>query len=114
MSLSQPAHAQRPRTESRAVGIGLLGCGTVGGGVARLLATNAGVIAAHGGSDFHLVGVAVRSLEKPRAATLDPSLLTDDAFGLVDNPDVGLIVECIGGFGAAAPKSEPPSQAGTP
>ncbi len=102
MSLSQPAHAQRPRITARTVGIALLGCGTVGGGVARLLAQNAQPIAEHGGADFALRRVAVRTLSKPRAIAIDAALLTDDPFAALDDPDVDLVVECIGGNGIAA------------
>ena len=92
MSLSQPA---------RAVGIGLLGCGTVGGGVAHLLTANPAAIARVAGADFVLRGVAVRDLHKPRNVTLPLSLLTNDPNTLVDDPHVDLIVECIGGVGIA-------------
>ena len=83
------------------VGIGLLGCGTVGGGVAQLLIENAAAIARTGGVPFALRAVAVRSLAKARPAMLDAALLTTDALGVVERSDIGLIVECIGGTGAA-------------
>jgi homoserine dehydrogenase len=83
------------------VGIGLLGCGTVGGGVAALLASNASSIARTGGAAYTLRAVAVRDLAKPRAVALDPALLTTDALGTVERADVGLVVECIGGTGIA-------------
>jgi len=92
LSLSQPA---------RAVGIGLLGCGTVGGGVAHLLTANPSAIARVAGADFVLRGVAVRDLHKPRNVTLPLSLLTNDPNTLVDDPAIDLIIECIGGVGIA-------------
>lgn len=83
------------------VGIGLLGCGTVGGGVAHLLATNAHAIARTGGADFVLRAVAVREVAKHRAVAIAPDLLTTDTFGTIGRADVQLIVECIGGTGVA-------------
>jgi homoserine dehydrogenase len=83
------------------VGIGLLGCGTVGGGVAQLLVESAAAIARTGGVAFELRAVAIRSLTKPRPPMLDPALLTDDALRVIDRDDIGLVIECIGGTGAA-------------
>ncbi|GAC1423163.1 MAG: hypothetical protein NVSMB5_16920 [Candidatus Velthaea sp.] len=83
------------------VGIGLLGCGTVGGGVAHLLAVNAQAIARTGGSDFVLRAVAVRDLDKSRPVTVEHGLLTTDARAVIDREDVQLVVECIGGTGIA-------------
>jgi len=84
------------------VGIGLLGCGTVGGGVAQLLTVNASAIARTGGADFVLRAIAVRDAAKARPGVSDPALFTTDAAGLVRHDDVSLIVECIGGTGIAA------------
>lgn len=84
------------------VGIGLLGCGTVGSGVAQLLVENAAAIARTGGVPYSLRAVAVRTLSKPRPAMLDFGLLTVDALGVVERDDIGLVIECIGGTGIAA------------
>ncbi len=83
------------------VGIGLLGCGTVGGGVAQLLVENAAAIARTGGTPFTLRAVAIRSRTKPRPAMLDPALLTLDAAAVIERDDISVIIECIGGTGAA-------------
>ena len=83
------------------VGIGLLGCGTVGGGVAQLLVENAAAIARTGGVPFALRAVAIRNLAKPRPPMLDHWLLTTDAAAVVDREDIGLVIECIGGTGIA-------------
>jgi homoserine dehydrogenase len=83
------------------VGIGLLGCGTVGSGVAQLLVENATAIARTGGVSYALLAVAIRSLSKPRPPMLDTGLLTADALGVVERDDIGLVIECIGGTGVA-------------
>jgi homoserine dehydrogenase len=84
------------------VGIGLLGCGTVGSGVAQLLIENAAAIARTGGVPYTLRAVAIRTLTKPRPPMLDAALLTLDARAVVERDDIGLIIECIGGTGVAA------------
>ena len=77
-------------TTTRAGGVGLLGCGTVGSGVARrLLASHPGLIQ----------GIAVRDPRKPRDVAWDA--FVDDSFDVVDDPRVRVVVECIGGLGIA-------------
>ncbi|GAC1577178.1 MAG: hypothetical protein NVS3B7_10400 [Candidatus Elarobacter sp.] len=76
------------RVTTRAQGIGLLGCGTVGSGVARrLLASHPGMIR----------GIAVRDPHKPRDVAWDD--FSADPFDVVDDPSVRVVVECIGGLG---------------
>ena len=82
------------------VGIGLLGYGTVGSGVGRLLADNAEDIRLATGRDVYLR----RVLEKDpgfSAADLDPALLTTRFEDILEDPEVGVVVELIGGTGAA-------------
>jgi homoserine dehydrogenase len=101
LSLSQPAHANRTDLERPPVKIALLGCGTVGAGVAQLLLQQADAIAAKAGRSFALAGIAVRSADKPRPTFVPPWLFTTAASALVDDPDVGLVIECIGGLSTA-------------
>jgi homoserine dehydrogenase len=77
-------------TAPRARGVGLLGCGTVGSGVARrLLASHPGLIR----------GIAVRDPRKPRDVAWHD--FAGDPFEVVDDPSVRVVVECIGGLGLA-------------
>ncbi len=101
LSLSQPAHADRTDLARPPVKIALLGCGTVGSGVAHLLLRRSDAIASRGGQAFTLAGIAVRSAEKPRSPEIPRSLFTTDAAALVDDPAIGMVVECIGGLSAA-------------
>ena len=101
MSLTHPAHADRT-DPSRDVRIALLGCGTVGGGVARLLVNSTSSVPARSGVDYWLAGIAVRSLAKPRPAEIPAALFTEDAHALVDDPAIDVVIECIGGTGIAA------------
>jgi homoserine dehydrogenase len=102
LSLTHPAHADRTTGADRDVRIALLGCGTVGSGVARLLVNSTSSVPARSGVDYWLSGIAVRSLAKPRPAVIPAGLFTEDARGLVDDPTIDVVIECIGGTGAAA------------
>jgi homoserine dehydrogenase len=77
--------------------IALLGCGTVGSQVARLLAEEADELAVRSGARLELAGIAVRRLDRLRPG-IDPSLLTADATELATRPDVDLVVEVVGGI----------------
>jgi len=79
------------------LGVALLGCGSVGTQVARLLHEQAADLTVRAGARLELVGIAVRRLSHPRPG-IDASLLTDDAMTLVTRPDVDIVVEVIGGI----------------
>jgi homoserine dehydrogenase len=83
------------------VTLGLLGCGTVGGGVLQLLGRNAEKLAAHAGAELCLRRVLVRDVDKERVAECDRALLTADASDVLDDPDIDLVVEVVGGDGVA-------------
>src|ERR1700722_4409809 len=85
LSLHEP-HERVPAPAPRRPGVGLLGCGVVGAAVARRL------LLAHPGL---LRAVAVRDPLKSR--DVDWAAWDGDPFAVVDNPDVGVVVECIGG-----------------
>ena len=78
--------------------LGLLGCGTVGAALARLLARQGSTIRARTGVDVAIARVAVRDLTKGRDVEIDPAAFTIDARGVVEDPDIDLIVELIGGI----------------
>ncbi len=87
---SDPIAPRGATATTRAHGVGLLGCGTVGSGVARrLVASHPGLIRA----------IAVRDPLKPRDVPWND--FVDDAFDVVDDPGVRVVVECIGGVGLA-------------
>ncbi len=78
------------------IGIGLLGLGTVGAGVAAILAQPEGrhpLVA-----DLALRRVAVRDLSRPRPVDLAPELLCTDPEAVVDDPAVDIVVEVMGGL----------------
>ncbi|MEP6462031.1 MAG: homoserine dehydrogenase [Frankiaceae bacterium] len=80
------------------VKIALLGCGTVGADVVRLLDSHAEDLAARVGAPLELVGVAVRDVDAVRHVPVDPALFTADADALVARPDLDVVVEVIGGL----------------
>jgi homoserine dehydrogenase len=86
----------RPRKEP--LGLALLGCGSVGSQVVRLLRAQHDDLSARIGAPLRLVGVAVRRPDAPRAADVPADLLTTDAEALVSRDDVDLVVEVIGGI----------------
>lgn len=76
-------------------GVALLGCGTVGTGVLRLLERNREEIFAKRGVQLEVIGVGVRDLSKPRPGVNAP--ITDELRGLVEDPSVHIVIEAMGG-----------------
>jgi homoserine dehydrogenase len=81
--------------QDRTLTVGLLGCGTVGSGVVRLLREHADQIAGRVGARIELGPVAVRDPSRARDVPLDH--VTTDAMAVVDDPDVDIVVEVMGG-----------------
>ena len=81
------------------VRVALLGCGTVGAEVVRLLHRQRDDLTARIGAPIELVGIAVRRLGRDRGPLpVDPALFTTDALGLVKRDDVDVVVEVVGGI----------------
>jgi homoserine dehydrogenase len=79
------------------IGIGLLGAGTVGGTLIRRLTTEHAAIAAKTGLDLQVRRVAVRDPAKSRDLDIPEDMFTTDAQSVIDDPEVDLIVEVMGG-----------------
>ncbi len=77
--------------------IGILGLGTVGGGTVNVLDRNADEITRRAGREIQVTIASVRSLDKPRICDTSSIKLTTDPFEIVNNPDVAVVVELIGG-----------------
>ena len=80
------------------VRVGLLGCGNVGGPLARLIDGNADLIEQRAGVAVEITRVAVRNVARARDVPLPADVFTDDAESVVADPDVDLVVEVIGGI----------------
>lgn len=77
--------------------IGILGLGTVGGGVVNVLSKNENEIFARTGEKINITHAAVKSITEPRICADGDISITEDAFELVNNPDIDVILELIGG-----------------
>ena len=80
------------------VGVGLLGGGTVGSAVLRLLAENRDEISRRSGCEIDVVRVAVRDISTPRDLPIPDGMLTTDAEAVVRDPAVQVVVEVMGGI----------------
>jgi homoserine dehydrogenase len=85
----------------RGVGVGLIGLGTIGTGVAKVLQRNAAVIEQRLGFPLRLVRVADLDASRARGIDLGGARFDADADGLIVDPDVAIVVELIGGYDAA-------------
>jgi homoserine dehydrogenase len=83
------------------INVGLLGIGTVGGGTFTVLKRNAEEITRRAGRPIQITVVADKDLDLARKVTGGTCRLTDDAFAVVGDPDVDIVVELIGGYGVA-------------
>nr|QLG20303.1 homoserine dehydrogenase [uncultured bacterium]QLG20419.1 homoserine dehydrogenase [uncultured bacterium] len=81
--------------------VGLLGIGTVGGGTYEVLARNAVEITRRAGRPIRITHVADKNIALAQQATGGQVAVTDDAFAVVANPDIDIVVELIGGYGVA-------------
>jgi homoserine dehydrogenase len=80
------------------VNVGLLGLGTVGCGTVRVLQRNAGEIARRAGRAIVVRRAAVRAFNKPRPCATEAVRLTTDATAVVDDPELPVVVELMGGI----------------
>jgi homoserine dehydrogenase len=80
------------------VRVGVLGCGNVGAALVQLIAAQSESIAARTGIELRVTRVAVRNLAREREVQLAEGVLTRDARSVVDDPDIDVVVEVIGGI----------------
>jgi homoserine dehydrogenase len=78
--------------------VGILGLGTVGGGTYTVLTRNTAEISRRSGVEIKVVQVADRNIEHAKAAVASGVDVTNDAFAVVNNPNVDVVVELIGGY----------------
>ena len=68
--------------------IGLIGLGTVGSGVYKSLAEF---------DNIEIAKIAVRNINKPRSVEVPTEILTDNPYDIVNNPEINVVVELMGG-----------------
>ena len=83
------------------INVGLLGCGTIGTGVAKILIENKDLLLSRVGAVLNLKYVADIDLETERGIPFDDGVFISDAYKVVDDPDIDIVVEMIGGEGIA-------------
>ena len=81
--------------------IGVLGLGTVGGGVVNVLNKNKTTILARTGQTINIIQAAVKSLDEERICNNEDFDITEDAFAVVNHPKIDVILELIGGTSIA-------------
>jgi len=84
--------------EKRIIRVGQLGCGTVGSGVIRILRDNAEAISRRTGCEIRVKSIAVADLADPRYVEVPESMLTTDATTMIQDPEVDIVVEVMGGI----------------
>jgi len=85
----------------QSIGIGLLGAGTVGSALIARLVGESDAISAKTGLTFDVRRIGVKQLDRKRAFAVTEGLLTADAFDVVNDPTVDLVVEVMGGMDPA-------------
>ena len=85
----------------KAINVGLLGIGTVGGGTFAVLARNQEEIARRAGCAITMKIIADKEVEKAMRIVGDRAVVTADAYEVVGDPDIDIVVELIGGTGVA-------------
>jgi len=83
------------------VKVGLIGFGTVGKGVVRVLQQNADIIRERLGFPLALARIADKDTTSDRGVGVDPSLLTSDARSIIEDPSIPIVVELVGGLSPA-------------
>jgi homoserine dehydrogenase len=83
------------------INVGLIGIGTVGGGTWTVLKRNAEEITRRAGRPIQITAVADKNVDLARQITGGIARITDDAFSVVNDPEIDIVVELIGGYGVA-------------
>jgi len=83
------------------INLGILGLGTVGSGVVKLIQEHADLLSRKIGASLRIKRIADLDLETPRGIKLDRSLLTTDGNEVVEDKEIQIVVELIGGIEAA-------------
>lgn len=85
----------------RKINIGLLGCGTVGTGVAKLLIENKKLITSRVGTDLNLKWIADIDIDTNRGIRVPDGVFINDVQKVIDDPEIDIVIEMIGGEGVA-------------
>ena len=86
------------KSVDKGVGVGLVGFGTIGAGVAKVMINNARLIETRLGFPLRLVRIADLDLETDRRVDLAGIRFDDDSAGLLADPEVDIVIELVGGY----------------
>jgi homoserine dehydrogenase len=84
--------------EMRGIQIGLIGLGTIGSGVVKVLEQNGALIEKRLGRPVILKKIADLDLDTDRGVVIDSAKLTSDAFEVIEDPEISVVIELIGGY----------------
>ena len=82
----------------KSIKVGLLGFGTIGTGVVKVLQKNAEIIRQRLGTELELVKIADLDITTDRGVSLEPGILTSDVSEVLDHPEIDIVIELIGGY----------------
>ncbi len=82
----------------RKIKVGIIGFGTIGSGVVKILASSRDLIRQRLGAEVEVIKIADLDITSDRGVEVNSSLLTTDAKEVIDNPDVDVVVELMGGY----------------
>ena len=82
----------------RKIKVGIIGFGTIGSGVVKILASSRDLIRQRLGAEVEVIKIADLDITSDRGVEVNSSLLTTDAKEMIDNPDVDVVVELMGGY----------------
>lgn len=99
-------------TRKRGIGVGLIGFGTIGTGVVRLLREHRAALREQVGASVNLVGIADLDIKTDRGVKVPDGVLTTDARGMIHRDDVDVVVELVGGIEPARSFHEEALKAG--
>ena len=85
----------------KSIKVGMIGFGTIGAGVAKILAENSEIIKKRLGAGVDLVKVADLDITTDRGIILAPDVLTTSADEVINHPDINVVIELIGGYDPA-------------
>lgn len=81
----------------KTINVGLIGFGTIGSGVVKILQKNSGLVRERTGIKLNLVKIADIDIETSRGVKVSKSMLTKDVWKVVNDPSIDIIVELVGG-----------------
>jgi len=81
--------------------LGLIGFGNIGTGVVKLLRENADVLEKRLGAKIILKKIVDINIDSPRLISVDPKLLSTDVNTILDDPEIDIVIELVGGYDPA-------------